>query len=117
MDSTHHTLDGSRPVHPECAAHEGGLCSCSTLWHEWDGSPEKLDRKIEVAERTEMRTRHGIHSRRGRGHGPDSDESDVIDLPSNYETEDGEETGYPDSNELEIAGFWKESERLKDCAK
>jgi hypothetical protein len=110
---TPHTQPNGRPIHPECAALDGGMCNCSARWDYWDGTAADLERRIEVRRRLELRDRTGLHSLRGRGHGPDLD--DGVDGASSVTVHDDSHGFSPldENDELEVSGFWRESENLK----
>jgi len=89
-----------RPVHPACTSlSHSDACQCETLWQGWDGSVDSLERLIDAHERLEYKRRGNV-----RGHAPDD---------CNDAAKPGLDSLANDSNDLDVEGFWKESEFLK----
>lgn len=95
----HRTLEGQRPVHPECPKldRSNSKCQCDELWGYWDGTDAELDSLIKQCEYEESRNRQ-IQS------APSMQDGWPTELDDNPDDED-------------LAGFWRESERLKDLRK
>lgn len=99
----HRTLEGQRPVHPECPKldRSNSKCQCDELWGYWDGTDAELDYSINIAERQSKKRR----ARTSTG----AQCTTELDGETTY---GGEHPGFSDEEEEPWEGFWKESEHL-----
>lgn len=111
-----HEQPNDRPIHPACKKLMSAdfKCTCTIEWRGWDGSPDALDRRIELTSKKELRTGWGAAG--SMGYGPDADEA-LQENPAHRKRQQDE--AYVGQQEVraglvvEHDGFWKESENLK----